>query len=69
MKKDDGGKKLLLRYAGFAMQLVVSLGLGVLGGQWIDKRMEVSVPVFVWLLPLLILIIVFWQVLKDTSKK
>ena len=69
MKKDDGGKRLLLRYAGFAMQLVVSLGLGVFAGQWIDKRIVTSVPVFIWLLPLLILIIVFRQVLRDTSKK
>lgn len=69
MAKKDDGKKLLLQYAGFATQLVVALGLGVFAGHWIDKKISISVPVFTWLLPLLILLVMFWKVMKDTSKK
>ena len=69
MAKKDDGKKLLLQYAGFATQLMVGLGFGVLAGHWIDKKISIAVPVFTWLLPLLILLVLFWKVMKDTSKK
>lgn len=67
--KKDNGKKLLLQYAGLATQLVVSLGSGVFIGYWIDKKSRIAVPVFTWLLPLIILIAIFIKVIKDTSKK
>jgi F0F1-type ATP synthase assembly protein I len=67
-KKDDG-KKLLLQYAGFATQLVAGLGLGVFIGYWIDKKINIAVPIFTWLLPLIILIAMFIKVIKDTSRK
>lgn len=59
----------MLQYAGFATQLVISLGLGVLAGYWLDKKINIAVPVFTWLLPLLVLLILFLKVIKDTSKK
>ncbi len=68
-EKNDPGKKILLQYAGFATQLVVSLGLGVFIGFWVDKKISPAFPVFTWLLPLLILLVLFWKVIKDTSKK
>jgi hypothetical protein len=68
-KKKDDGKRLLLQYAGFATQLVVGLGIGVFIGYWVDKKINLPVPVLTWLLPLLILIVMFWKVMKDTSKK
>jgi len=67
-KKKDDGKRLLLQYAGFASQLVISLGAGVLIGYWVDKKINLSIPVLTWLLPLLILLVLFWKVMKDTSK-
>jgi F0F1-type ATP synthase assembly protein I len=67
--KRDEGKRLLLQYAGLATQLIVSLGIGVLIGHWIDKKMNLSVPVFTWLLPLIVLIAIFIKVFKDTSRK
>lgn len=69
MNEKDEGKRLMLRYAGFATQLVVALGLGVAAGYWLDKKASIAVPVFTWLLPLLILIVLFLKVIKDTSKK
>ena len=67
--KKDNGKRLLLQYAGFASQLVISLGACVFIGYWVDKKLHLSVPVLTWLLPLLILLVLFWKVMKDTSKK
>jgi Na+/glutamate symporter len=67
-KKDDG-KRLLMQYAGLATQLVVSLGIGVFIGHWVDKKLAIAVPVFTWLLPLLILVSIFIKIIKDTSRK
>lgn len=68
-KSRDNGKRLLLQYAGLATQLVCSLGIGVFIGHWVDKKIDMAVPVFTWLLPLLILIVIFIKIIKDTSRK
>ncbi len=60
--------KLLLQYAGFAAQLLVALGLSVALGIWIDKHFLKSMPLFVWLIPLIVLIGLIIKVIKDTSK-
>ena len=59
----------LLQYAGFAAQLAVGLLLAVYAGKWVDGKTGSSVPVFIWLLPLLLLIGILIKVVKDTSKK
>lgn len=68
-EKKKGNNKLLLQYAGFATQLLVSLGLGVFIGYWVDKKIAIAVPIFTWLLPLIILSVMFIKVIKDTSRK
>lgn len=60
---------LLLQYLGLATQLVAALLLAVYGGFWLDKKMALSMPVFAWLLPLLILIGMLVKVIRDTSNK
>jgi hypothetical protein len=67
-RKDDG-RRLLLQYAGIGMEITVGLVAGIFAGRWLDKKMASSVAVFSWLLPLLILLVIFWKVIKDTSKK
>ncbi len=58
-----------MQYAGFATQLVVALLLAVFAGQWVDKHIRIGFPVFIWLLPLLVLIVLLIKVVRDTSKK
>lgn len=60
---------ILLQYLGLATQLVAALLLAVYGGFWLDKKMALTVPVFAWLLPLLILIGMLVKVIRDTSNK
>jgi F0F1-type ATP synthase assembly protein I len=62
-------KQLLAKYAGLATQLMVSLGLGVFLGYHTDKWLSFRFPIFIWILPLTILMVIFYRVLKDTSKK
>jgi len=58
-----------MQYAGFAAQLAVGLLLAVYAGMWLDKRIAISIPLLIWLLPLLLLIGMLIKVVKDTSKK
>ena len=61
-------KDLLIQYAGFATQLVVSLGITVFGGQWLDKHFLGSSPILVWVLPMFVIMALIIKVIKDTSK-
>jgi hypothetical protein len=44
------------------------LGGAVYGGIWLDKRLDVS-PLFTCALPLLVLVGVFYALIKQTNKK
>jgi len=69
MQQKNDGRNLLWKYSGMATQFLVALGIGVFIGMFVDKKIGWKVPVLVWLLPLLILIVLFYKVLKDTSTK
>jgi hypothetical protein len=60
---------LLLKYAGLTMQVMVGLALAVFAGLKLDGWLSLSIPLLVWVLPLLVIIVMIWQVIKDTSKK
>jgi hypothetical protein len=68
-KNPKDNNKLLLKYLGLATQLMISLGLGVFIGLKLDKWLSFNTPLLVWILPLLVLTGVIWQIIKDTSKK
>ena len=58
-----------MQYAGFSAQLAVGLILAVYAGMWLDKQTGIKIPIFIWLLPLVILVAMLFKVVKDTSKK
>jgi uncharacterized membrane protein YjgN (DUF898 family) len=64
-KRDNG---LLFKYIGLATQLMFSLGTAVFAGLQTDKWLSVTTPLLVWILPLLVLVIMMWKIIKDTSK-
>lgn len=68
-EKKPQNNNLLYRYAGLAFQLMASLAIGVYGGYWLDKWIKPGIPVFIWVLPLLILIGILVRIVKDTSEK
>ena len=59
----------LIRYASLGTQILVALGLAVFLGLKADKWMKISAPLLVWLLPLLVLVGIMYQVFKATSKR
>lgn len=59
----------LLRYAGLGTQIFVALGLAVYIGLKGDNWLNTSFPILVWVLPLLVIVIMIYKLIKDTSKK
>ena len=67
--QQKGNNRLLYKYMGLAMQLMVSLGLAVFIGLKADKWLDFKTPLFVWVLPLLVIAAMIYQLIKETSKK
>ena len=59
----------LARYAGLGAQIFVSLGIAVFIGYKGDKWLAISFPLLVWLLPLLVLSMMIYKMIKETSKR
>jgi hypothetical protein len=67
IKKNDN--RLLLKYAGLATQLFIALALAVYLGIKIDGWWVLKNPIFVWVLPLIVIAAIIYKVIKDTSPK
>ena len=65
----ESNKNLLLKYAGLAAQILVSLGIGLFAGSRLDKWLKFNQPVFIWVLPLFIIVGLMILVIIDTSRK
>lgn len=67
MKSKEETNKMLMRYAGLAMQFFVAIGLGVFAGLKLDEWINISFPLFVWLLPLLMIVGMIVKILFETN--
>ena len=67
-KPTKGRNSDLLKYAGLGTQIFVALGLAVYAGLKADGWLNTPFPILVWVLPLLIIIIMIYKLIKDTSK-
>jgi hypothetical protein len=63
------GTNDLLKYAGLGSQILVSLGIAVFAGYKLDKWIKISLPLLVWLLPLVVLCGIIYKLIKETSTK
>ena len=68
-QKPNKSKSDLMRYAGLGMQLFVSLGLAVFVGYRVDRWVGMNFPVLVWALPLVVLFLIIYKLVKETSKR
>lgn len=59
----------LMQYAGLGAQIIVSLGIAVFAGYKADYWLHFKIPIFIWLLPLLVLSAIIYKLIKDTSRK
>jgi len=68
-KPQQSNNRLLYRYAGLGMQILVGLALAIFAGKKIDEKLSFKTPLLVWILPLLVIVAMIYKVIKDTSKK
>ncbi|MEO6315310.1 MAG: AtpZ/AtpI family protein [Chitinophagaceae bacterium] len=66
-QSNNSNNKDLMRYAGLATQMLVSLGVAVFIGLKADKWLKLSFPILSWLLPLLALAAIIYQIIKATG--
>lgn len=64
----NNNQRIWLRYAGLGAQLLVAIGLSVYGGIKLDAWLAVS-PLFTIALPLLVLAVTFYKLIRETSKQ
>ena len=69
MQKQNNAGKDVMRYAGLGAQILLSLGLAVFAGYHADRWLNVSFPILVWVLPLLVVSVMIYQLIKETSSK
>jgi uncharacterized membrane protein len=68
-QKPNSSNNDLRRYAGLAGQIFFSLGIAVFIGYKADGWLHMPIPLFVWLLPLVVLIVMMYKLIKETSQK
>src|SRR5579872_6811350 len=63
------GRRQLMRYAGLGGQMAVSIGVAVWLGVKADKWLKVNFPIFSWVVPLLVIVIMLVQIIKANPGK
>lgn len=69
LQQKQSNNSELMRYAGLGTQLFVALGLAVFAGYKADKWLHISIPLFVWLAPFVVLIMMIYKLIRETSKR
>lgn len=59
----------MMRYAGMATQFLVAIGVAVFIGLKLDQWVDWRIPVWIWVLPLLVIAGLIIGVIRDSSKK
>ena len=62
-------RKELLRYAGFSSEVVASVGVSVFVGMKADKWLKLSFPILSWALPLLVIVVLLVNLIRQGSRK
>jgi F0F1-type ATP synthase assembly protein I len=65
----DAGNKFLLQYTGLAAQFIAGICVAGYAGLKADEYLKTKIPVFVWILPVIVIIAMLVKIIKDTSKK
>ena len=68
-EKNISNKRVLMQYAGMATQFLVVIGVTAFGGLKADQWLKWSVPIFVWVLPLLAIIGMIYTIIRRISNK
>lgn len=67
--KQPDNNNSLLKYLSLGTQWMVALAAAVWAGIWIDKRLQTGMPLLVWVLPLLVIAVTIYKLVKETAGK
>ena len=59
----------MLQYAGLAFQFLAAIGIAVFAGLKADEWLNWAMPVWVWVLPLLVISGMIYSIIRNSSKK
>jgi Mn2+/Fe2+ NRAMP family transporter len=65
----DDRRKELLRYAGLSSEVVASVAVSVFLGMKADKWLKLSFPILSWALPLLVIVVLLVNLIRQGSGK
>ncbi len=68
-QRSNSNASYLMRYAGLGAQMFVSLGIAVFAGYKADKWLKTPIPLLVWILPFIVLCMMIYKLIKETSKQ
>lgn len=67
-KQNNRSGSELWRYAGLGTQIFVSIGIAVFAGYKADQWLNAPIPLAVWVLPLIVVCLLIYKLIKETSK-
>jgi hypothetical protein len=67
--KQKNSNNLMMQYAGMAFQLLAAIGIAVFAGLKADEWLNWAMPVWVWVLPLLVISGMIYSIIRNSSKK
>jgi hypothetical protein len=68
-KTTSNSRQTVWRYAGLTGQLIAGLGIAVYAGYKIDAWLSISFPLFVWMLPLLVLTAIILKIIRESTRR
>jgi F0F1-type ATP synthase assembly protein I len=69
MDKKPQKNNLLMQYLSFAWQLIAGIAIFFYIGKLIDRWINTSTPLMIWIFPLLVIVAMLIKVIRDTSNK
>ncbi|MFT4203187.1 MAG: AtpZ/AtpI family protein [Chitinophagaceae bacterium] len=69
MKKSSDNRYLLKKYGGLAFQFVGGMAIGIFLGKWLDGKFFHGRSLLIWILPLLMILLLLYGLIKDVMKK
>jgi hypothetical protein len=67
--KQKNSNNLMMQYAGMAFQFLAAIGIAVFAGLKADEWLNWAMPVWVWVLPLLVISGMIYSIIRNSSKK
>ncbi|HSF45019.1 MAG TPA: AtpZ/AtpI family protein [Chitinophagaceae bacterium] len=68
-KPGKSNSNVMMQYAGLAFQFLAAIGIAVFVGLKTDEWLNWAMPVWVWVLPLLVISGMIYGIIRNSSKK